>query len=370
MKIARVTTDSSNIWLGGDNAMAGRGKANIQSLINGPTAWGLATRLAVRHLERAGMEVAPLLLQSGLSSVAIAERQRIHVTAQMRFLELVGYALKNAWIGLTLAKECDLRELGMLYYVAASSHDLGDAFKRLSRYVSLGNEALVVRLGERPACSIEVSYAGVQRHRDRHQMELLAFAVLRLCRKLVGRDLSPHKVRFIHHRTGDLSQIRRTFGCEVEFDAEMDEIIFNAGTLELPVVGDDPFLNELILKMCDEAMTARLANTSRFRTIVENNIAPLLPHAEATIKAVAKRLGLSERTFARKLAAEGISFGEILDQMRRDLAIRYLEDDLQASQIAWLLGFHHPSSFSHACRRWTGKSPLEFRRAPVRDPAE
>ena len=100
LKIARVTTDSSNIWLGWDNAMAGRGKANIQSLINGPTAWGLATRLAVRHLERAGMEVAPLLSQSGLASVAVAERQRIHVTAQMRFLELVGYASKNAWITL------------------------------------------------------------------------------------------------------------------------------------------------------------------------------------------------------------------------------------------------------------------------------
>jgi AraC-like DNA-binding protein len=258
--------------------------------------------------------------------------------------------------------------MGMLYYVMASSHDLNDAFTRLGRYVRLGNEALVVRLKEKPACSVEVSYTGVQRHRDQHNMELLLFALVRLCRKLVGRDLSPHKVRFVHHRTGDLTYIRRVFGCEVEFGAETDEIIFNAGTLELPVVGDDPFLNELILKMCDEAMANRMANTSRFRTIVENNIAPLLPHAEASIGTVAKRLGLSERTFARKLAAEGLSFSEVLDQMRRELAMRYLEDDLQASQIAWLLGFHHPSSFSHACRRWTGKSPLEFRRAPVQIP--
>ncbi|CCM77157.1 AraC family transcriptional regulator [Rhizobium mesoamericanum] len=349
--------------------MAGQGRAGIQNLINGPTAWGLATRLAVRHLQRAGIEAAPLLSQSGLSSAAIAERGRVHVMAQMRFLELVAQASKNAWVGLTLAKECDLREMGMLYYVAASSHDLGDALRRLERYVRLGNEALVLRLKERPAGAVEVSYTGVQRHRDRHQMELLVFALLRLCRNLVGRDLSPHKARFIHHRTGDLSHIRRLFGCEVEFGAETDEIIFNAGTLELPVVGDDPFLNDLILKVCEEAIAARLGNASRFRTIVENNIAPLLPHAEATTKTVAKRLGLSERTFARKLAAEGLSFGEILDQMRRDLAMRYLEEELQASQIAWLLGFHHPSSFSHACRRWTGKSPLEFRRAPVHDPA-
>ncbi|WP_246779208.1 helix-turn-helix transcriptional regulator [Rhizobium sp. RHZ01] len=115
-------------------------------------------------------------------------------------------------------------------------------------------------------------------------------------------------------------------------------------------------------------MTVRSTNVSPFRTVVENTIAPLSPHAEATTRTVAKRLGLSERTFARRLATEGLSFGEILDQHRRELALRYLEENLQASQIAWLLGFHQPSSFSHACRRWLGKSPSEFRRARMVSP--
>jgi len=71
---------------------------------------------------------------------------------------------------------------------------------------------------------------------------------------------------------------------------------------------------------------------------------------------------MSERTFARRLTEEGLRFGEVLDEMRRDMAIRYLEEDnLQATQIAWLLGFQQPSSFSHACRRWTGKSPSKLR---------
>jgi AraC-like DNA-binding protein len=66
------------------------------------------------------------------------------------------------------------------------------------------------------------------------------------------------------------------------------------------------------------------------------------------------------------LASEGLTFGEILDGLRRDLAVRYLEQpDLQISEIAWLLGFQQPSAFSHACHRWTGKSPSEFRRASV-----
>ncbi|MDL2398439.1 AraC family transcriptional regulator [Rhizobium mayense] len=316
----------------------------------------------MKHLERAGIDPAPLLSRSSLSRAAIADGNRIRVNAQIQFLELVSRAAADDWIGLTLANECDLREMGMLYYVAASSHHFGDALKRLSRYVRLGNEALVVRLKERPVCFVELSYAGVQRNQDRHQIELLAFAILRLCRNLVGRNLAPIKAKFIHHRSGDLSRARRLFGCEVEFGADADEIWFDTPAMELPLVAGDPFLNELIVKMCDEAISVGSTNISPFRTVVENAIAPLLPHAEATIRNVAKRLGLSERTFARRLAAEGLSFGEVLDQMRRDLAMRYLEDDLQASRIAWLLGFHQPSSFSHACRRWTGKSPLEIRR--------
>ncbi|MDL2408610.1 AraC family transcriptional regulator ligand-binding domain-containing protein [Rhizobium calliandrae] len=343
--------------------MITRDEPNISNLLGGPTAWGLATRLAVKHLEHAGIDPAPLLLRSKVPRIAVDNGTRISVNAQIRFLELAGYASNDGWIGLTLAGECDLREMGMLYYVAASSHQLGDALRRVARYGRLGNEALVVHLKETSARSIGLSYSGVQRHQDRHQIELFAFVFLRLCRRIVGRNLTPAKVTFVHHRSGDLGQIWRKFGCEVEFDTNADEIIFDPGAMELPLAGDDPFLNELIVKMCEEAIAVRSTNVSPFRIVVENTIAPLLPHAEATTRVVARQLGLSERTFARRLAAEGLSFGDILDALRRDLALRYLDEDLQSSQIAWLLGFHQPSSFSHACRRWTGKSPSECRRA-------
>ncbi|WP_457302367.1 helix-turn-helix transcriptional regulator, partial [Phyllobacterium sp. P5_D12] len=125
----------------------------------------------------------------------------------------------------------------------------------------------------------------------------------------------------------------------------------------------DPHLNEIMVKLCEDTLAARASNVSPFRTLVENTIAPLLPHAEANAAIVARRLGLSERTFARRLAADGVSFGEILDSLRREMALSYLQEGLQASQIAWLLGFQQLSSFSHACRRWTGKCPSEHRRA-------
>ena len=79
---------------------------------------------------------------------------------------------------------------------------------------------------------------------------------------------------------------------------------------------------------------------------------------------VARSLGMNNRTLARKLSDEGLNFTETLQHLRRDLAVRYLDDrKLHISKIAWLLGFHEVSAFTHACKRWTGKTPREMRTA-------
>jgi AraC-like DNA-binding protein len=342
--------------------MAERATA-VQRLAIVPTAAGLAARLAVAELERRDVDPAPLLARCRMSAAAIDRRDRIGVASQIEFLGLAAQAAGDDCLGLTLAEQFDLRELGMLYYVAASSHRLGDSLKRLERYVRVGNEALVVRIGKAPTCRISLSYAGVSRHLDRQQMEFFVLTVLRLCRQLVGRRIAPLAVGFVHHRAGDLQRVRKLLGCDVQFGSDADEMILDGALLDLPVVGDDPFLHELMLKNCEDAIQVRPSNVSAFRTLVENTIGPLLPHAEAQARTVARILGMSERTFARRLASEGLTFGEVLDGLRRDLAVRHLEvPGLQISRIAWMLGFQQPSAFSHACRRWTGKTPSEYRR--------
>jgi AraC-like DNA-binding protein len=77
---------------------------------------------------------------------------------------------------------------------------------------------------------------------------------------------------------------------------------------------------------------------------------------------IACRLGMSKRTLARKLSDEGVNFTEVLQQLRRDLAVRYLDDpQLHISKIAWLLGFSEVSAFTHAFKRSTGKKPSQMR---------
>lgn len=335
----------------------------VQTLALGPTGMGVPARLALDHLERKHIDPDPLLNRCGLKRASLDERKRINLASQIAFLNEVGGAIGNEWLGLDLADQVDLREMGMIYYVASSSHILEDALRRLIRYVRLGNEALVLQMDQGAICRITLSYSGVARHRDRHQTEFLAMVLLRLCRQLLGQHIVPVSATFVHHRIGNLGAIRQRFGCDVAFDAYADQLSFDGALLKRPIVGDDPHLNEIMVKLCEDTLAARASNVSPFRTLVENTIAPLLPHAEANAAIVARRLGLSERTFARRLAADGVSFGEILDGLRHEMALSYLQDGLQASQIAWLLGFHQLSSFSHACRRWTGKCPSEHRRA-------
>jgi AraC-like DNA-binding protein len=138
--------------------------------------------------------------------------------------------------------------------------------------------------------------------------------------------------------------------------------LFARDVLQLPVGQADPWLNRLLVRACEQALGDRRGSNS-FALRVENAMAPLLPHGEARIRAVAARLGMGSRTLARRLANEGLTFSALLTRMREQLALRYLRDDgLPVSKVAWLLGYQEVGAFSHAFRRWTGKSPRQIAR--------
>ena len=130
----------------------------------------------------------------------------------------------------------------------------------------------------------------------------------------------------------------------------------------MATVNSDSYLNSLLVRYCEEALSKRSAQSGTWRLRVENAIVPLLPHGQAKMEEIAKSLGVSRRTLARFLASEGCTFGGILDALRLDLAKSYLrEQNLQNSEVAWLLGFGEVSAFTHACKRWTGKTPTQLR---------
>ena len=336
-----------------------------QELDSIPTAQGGLSRLAIARLQGAGVPVVPLLRRVGLTPEVIADpEERLSVRSQVALLDEAAIALKDDRLGFTLARDFEPRELGLLYYVMASSPTLGDALKRVARYSRITNEALVVRYREGNRLIISLSYSGVPRHSERHQIEFCMFAVLRICRVLTGQNLVPQHFSIAHYRSEGTAEMSRFVGTKVEFGADTDEIALNSNARELPLIHSDSYLNDLLLKYCEAALVDRRGNVSQLRTRVENAISSLLPHGRVLVEEVARSLGMSERTLARKLSDEGLNFTEILQQLRRDLAVRYLDDrKLHVSKIAWLLGFHEVSAFTHAFKRWTGKTPSEIRTA-------
>jgi AraC-like DNA-binding protein len=336
-----------------------------QDLASLPMAQGGLTRLAIARLEGAGVPVAPLLKSVGLTPEVIAEpEQRLSVRSQIALLDEAAKVLKDDCIGFTMARDFDLRKIGLLYYVMASSQTLCDALKRVARYSQITNEALVVRCREANRLLINLSYSGVPRHSDRHQIEFCMFAVSRICRVLTGQNLVPQQFSIAHYRPEGTAEMSRFVGTKVEFGADTDEFSLNSNARELPIIHADHHLNDLLLKYCEAALADRRAGTSQLRTRVENAISSVLPHGRVLIEDVSRSLGMSKRTLARKLSDEGLNYSEIFDHLRRDLAVRYLDDrNMHVSKIAWLLGFHEVSAFTHAFKRWTGKTPSQLRTA-------
>ena len=328
-----------------------------------PTAMGAMTRLAYERARQSGVVIAPLLAKAGLTEGEVLDRTaRIKVRHQIDFLELVAHAVADPFLGFHLAQTCDLRELGLLYYVGASSKTLGDTWRRGARYTAVVNEGLSLRYIQGHAVTLAFDYVGVPRHIDRQQIECSMTALVRMCRQLTGLELAPSRISFTHRRNEDASELSAFYACDVEFGATADQATFDATFKDLPIVTADPHLNELLIGYGDQALARRSMNRGSFRSQVENAIVPLLPHGTARAGEIAKNLGVSQRTLARRLAAESATFSEVLEALRSDLARQYLADEgVTVSQVAWLLGYQEISAFTHAFKRWTGMTPREAR---------
>ena len=338
-------------------------RRSIKQLSALPTVQGGLSRLAADCVRRAGVKLKPLLARVGLTIDQIDDpERRINAPNQIAFLEAAAEALEDDFLGLRLAGEFDLRDLGLLYYVMASSDTLGDALKRASRYSRITNEAVVLHYQPAREPRLRLTYSGVSRHADQQQIEFCIVAMVRVSRALSGRRFLPRRVSISHVRPRGITKFAGFLGKGLEFGRDTDEIDFPAGSAEWALVNADARLNKILLKACEEAMLSHKSKSGTLRIAVENTISPLLPHGQAKANVAAEKLGMSERPLTRRLAEEGVTFNEILQQLKASLAIRYLEEDgMSISRIPWLLGYQDASSFSHACRRWTGKSPRELR---------
>jgi AraC-like DNA-binding protein len=132
-----------------------------------------------------------------------------------------------------------------------------------------------------------------------------------------------------------------------------------------PAASPSPFLS--FLGEVAKAFEARTAErrapppASPFRAQVERRLEPLLASGEVGIERLARDLGYSRQTLYRRLKAEGITYEQLLDGLRRRLALRFMREGLSVKDAGYRLGFSDPAAFSRAFKRWTGTSPSDMR---------
>src|SRR5262249_31643160 len=150
--------------------------------------------------------------------------------------------LPDQFLGIHLAEGIELREMGLMYYVIASSGTLGDALRRLARYSGITNEGVCITCHEGKDITLRFHYIGVSRLSDRHQIECFVAILLRLCRQLTGLSLSPTGVKLAHRRTELPAVIKKVFSCNVLFGSDADEVVYSRLADTIACVNADPYL--------------------------------------------------------------------------------------------------------------------------------
>ena len=327
------------------------------------TCTGFLSRLAYKRGRQNKIGVETLLKKSGLSVGAIRDESiQLDVQNQIKFVELVADATGDSLFGFHLAYAYDPREIGLLYYVAASAETLWESLLRIERYSTVLNEGVKLTIKRGKSFRVRLQYSGVTRHTDTHQVEFWIASLIRILRHLTDRDLKPLHVHLMHARSGERQEIAELISGNIETGTGVDEIYFPPKSWEFPIITADRYLNRLCVKFCEETLARRETKASPLKVKVENSIAALLPHGKVRIDMVAAKLGMSSKTLARRLSSEGYSFSEILSNLRSALANRYLADrTLPISKIAWLLGYAESAAFTRAFQRWAGIAPRTAR---------
>ncbi len=318
----------------------------------------------VAGLRALGHEPEPLLHGVGIEPALLADPDaRVPAAHVMRLLAEGAAATGDADLGLHLALAAPLAAFDVHAYVFLSSPTLGAGYERLCRLQRLINDRAqltLTRTGKR--ATLRHALAGGLAI-PRHSAEFVVAGWLRIGRVATGRDWSPLAVRFAHPPPADTAALEAHFRCPIRFAAGENALDFDAALLDAPSTAADPGLLAVLERhagMLLEQVPAAPSLAERVRAALPD----ALRRGDARAATIAARLHMSVRTLQRGLADEGTAFADILDGVRHQLAVRELTAGrLAISEIAFLLGFAELSSFYRAFRRWTGRTPADYRSA-------
>jgi len=193
--------------------------------------------------------------------------------------------------------------------------------------------------------------------------ELSLGIMLRVLRTLLGSGYRPEMVHIPHAALGDPLDYLAYYGCEPVFGSGSCGFTVQTRDLDRPLA-DQPDIHQAAMAYLATVFESSPVSVS---SSVAALVRPLLPGGTVAVDLIAAQFGLHHKTLQRRLASEGTSFSRVVDQVRCDIAARYLRDtDITLVHLTRQLGFAEPAVLTRACRRWFGVTPSRYRDASRR----
>ena len=319
----------------------------------------------INDLVANGVSKQQLLKGTGLNPDAIKQdRARAPFANIAQLFENAAKLTNDNILGLRMGQKRNLKRGGVLSYVGLSSPTVANILKNIARYQRVFSNAVEINIDNLEDHGILTWHYRVPASVNRRQhVEYGAAGIITALRQLTKMEIRLQKVAFRHPRNSNLQEINRFFGCDVQFGGAENITQFKTADLQLPLITADDELLKVLQDYCEETLEQFKYVPTSILFRVEHIIADRLAAREAKLEIVANEMGMSSRTLSRRLADEGTTFTDAVENLRFALAKTYLKDSgLPMIEIAFLLGYSDVSTFSYSFKKWNGTSPSEFRK--------
>lgn len=309
-----------------------------------------------------GADRGAVLARATIGPVQLADPAwRLDVSGLLRLFDAARELSGDDLIGLHMGMQARPRTFSALGYAAMSCGTLGEAVMLIPRYEAVVYDGGTTTVRSRAGEVCVTWRSGLSdRSRMRPVNEAIVAGWLSFGRWIAGVRGELREARFQHAPPAKRAEYEGFFGCPLRFEAADNALTFDVRLMAQPLVQHDEQLRGLMERQAETQL--RDLRGAGLAARVVSAIRQRLPRQAPTAAEIARALGLSERTLRRRLQAEGASLGELLTQLRRELALHYLADSsLSLMDVALLLGYAEQTSFTAAFKAWTGLPPGEYR---------
>ncbi|MEP2668553.1 MAG: AraC family transcriptional regulator ligand-binding domain-containing protein [Cyclobacteriaceae bacterium] len=239
----------------------------------------------------------------------------------------------------------------------------GEIFDRCERYFKLLSNTYVFKVIKEGDVSRVFLYRDAQRRGIALSNEATFSAVVVVLRATTETDISPIEVSFKHGPPSKLDSHRKAFSCAVLFNQPDNVITYTTKDLEMRTAKADKDINQFLVERVEEETSGMELSPDKIVQDVESLITTALPSGIPSIARLSEHLGMSNRTLTRRLSEKGFTFRDLIKKSQEAVSKELLKNSTRSvAEIAFETGFSEQSAFNRAFKRWTGLSPVEFRK--------